>query len=70
MQAVIICLGDKPLVWSTDADTEAHTGVAECFFSFPSRETANRVLAAVPSLFDMDQEDAEILNVREIDIPG
>ena len=62
--------GDKPLVWSTDADTEGHTGVADCFFSFPSRETANRVLAAVPSLFDMDQEDAKALNIREINVPG
>ena len=70
MQAFMIFRGDEPLVWSTDADTETHTGVAECFFSFPSRETANRVLAAVPSLFDMDQEDAETLNVREIDVPG
>ncbi|MFO7906877.1 MAG: hypothetical protein ACQESR_17110 [Planctomycetota bacterium] len=70
MQAFMIFRGDKPLVWTTDADTEAHTGVAECFFSFPTRESTNHVLAAVPAFFNMDEEDAEVLSVREIDIPG
>jgi hypothetical protein len=69
MQAFMIYRGDKPLIWSTDGDTQAHTEVTECFFTFPSREIANRVMAEVPSLFDLDEDDAENLSVREIDIP-
>jgi hypothetical protein len=66
----MIYRGDKPLVWSTDEDTQAHTGVSECFFVFPSCEIANRVMAEVPSLFDLDEDDAEALSVREMNIPG
>ena len=70
MRAFMIYRGDVPLVWSTDEDTQAHTGVTDCFFTFRSREIANRVMAEVPSLFDLDEDDAETLTVREINIPG
>lgn len=70
MQAFIICRDNKPLVWRTDEDTQAHTGVAECFYVFASQQSANRVMIEVPSLFDLDRDDAETLSVREIHISG
>lgn len=70
MQAFIIHRGSKPLVWATDDDTQAHTGVAECYFTFATREIANRVMAEVPSLFDLDDEDANILSIQQITMPG
>jgi len=70
MQAFIIFRGNTPLVWSTDEDTQVHTGVTECFFAFATQLIAHRVMAAVPSLFDLDEEDAEILTVRAIDLPN
>lgn len=70
MQAFIIYRGNKPLVWATDDDTQAHTGVADCYFAFATREIASCVMAEVPSLFDLDNEDANILNIQEITMPG
>ena len=69
MQAFIIYRGSTPLVWTTDEDTQAHTGVTECYLAFPTRETANRVMAEVPSLFDLDEDEGDTLNIREIRIP-
>jgi hypothetical protein len=70
MHAFIIYRGSKPLVWATDNDTQAHTGVAECYFTFATREVATRVMTEVPSLFDLDVEDANVLNIQQITIPG
>ena len=70
MRAFMIYRGDKPLVWATDENTQTYTGVTECFFTFTSRENANRVMAEVPSIFDMDEDDEMAISVREIDIPG
>ena len=62
--------GDKPPIWATDEDTQAHTGVTKRHFTFRTREMANRVMAEVPSLFDMDDDGELALNIREICMPG
>ena len=70
MRAFMIYRSDMPLVWDTDEEIQARTGISECFLSFESHEIADHVMAEAPSLFELDEHDAETLSVREIDIPG
>lgn len=70
MRTFMIYRGNVPLVWRTDEETQSHTGVFECFFSFKSHVIASQVMREVPSLFDIDEVDEMPLNIREIDIPS
>jgi hypothetical protein len=66
--------GDKsiPLLWALDTKTEDrlkknlnHSWGTAMLYAFPERDGAERVMAEVPALFDMDDARAKTLHIVE-----
>lgn len=71
MPIYLIYVGDKPLTW--DADDQTNHAMGEevtCFFAFRDKPMAERIMATIPGLFAMEDEEAEKLHVVEATIPG
>lgn len=68
-----------PLLWGIDDETRSRLGRnAAMLYSFPNRTDADKVMAEVPALFDMDDNRAKTLHIvqyqpmpwRTINPPG
>ena len=61
-----------PLLWALDTETEnrlrsnpSHSWGTAMLYSFPERDGAERVMAEVPALFEMDDARANTLHIVE-----